>query len=46
LASQGEDQGNVKITMGAAEKFDRELYGITDSYDGYIAFKQTYSEPE
>ena len=41
LASQGEDQGNVKITMGAAEKFDRELYGITDSYDGYVAFKQT-----
>jgi flagellar hook-associated protein 2 len=41
LASQGEDQGNVKITMGAAELFDRELYGITDPYDGYVAFKQT-----
>jgi len=41
LASQGEDQGNVKITMGAAEKFDRELYGITDAYDGYVAFKLT-----
>ena len=41
LASQGQDQGTVKITMGVAEKFDRELYGITDSYDGYVAFKQT-----
>ena len=41
LTSQGEDQGNVKITMGAAEKFDRELYVITDLYEGYIAFKQT-----
>ena len=40
LTSQGEDQGNVKITMGAAEKFDRELYGITDPYDGYVSFKQ------
>jgi flagellar hook-associated protein 2 len=39
LTSQGEDQGNVKITMGAAELFDRELYGITDPYDGYVAFK-------
>ncbi|MBU8911499.1 MAG: hypothetical protein KOO65_09555, partial [Desulfobacterales bacterium] len=29
-----------KITMGAAEKFDRELYGITDPYDGYVSFKQ------
>ncbi|MDA3835928.1 MAG: flagellar filament capping protein FliD, partial [Spirochaetales bacterium] len=41
LVSQGGNQGNVKITMGAAEKFDRELYGITDPYDGYVAFKQT-----
>ncbi|MBW2644619.1 MAG: flagellar filament capping protein FliD [Deltaproteobacteria bacterium] len=41
LASQGEGQGNVKITMGAAEKFNRELYSITDPYDGYVAFKQT-----
>jgi flagellar hook-associated protein 2 len=41
LASQGGTHGNVKITMGAAEKFDRELYGITDPIDGYVAFKQT-----
>ena len=40
LSSQGGTQGNVKITMGAGEKFDRELYGITDQYDGYISFKQ------
>lgn len=40
LASQGESQGNVKITMGVAEKFDRALYDITDPIDGYVAFKQ------
>jgi len=40
LASQGGGQGNVKITMGAAELFDRELYGITDPIDGYVSFKQ------
>jgi flagellar hook-associated protein 2 len=40
LASQGETQGNVKITIGVAEQFDRELYGITDPIDGYVSFKQ------
>ena len=40
LASQGEAQGNVKVTMGVAELFDRELYGITDPIDGYVSFKQ------
>jgi len=40
LTSQGQAQGNVKITMGAAEKFDRKLYDITDSVDGYVSFKQ------
>jgi len=40
LTSQGENQGNVKITMGVAEKFDRKLYDITDSVDGYVSFKQ------
>ncbi|MBW2646837.1 MAG: flagellar filament capping protein FliD, partial [Deltaproteobacteria bacterium] len=40
LVSQGEAQGNVKITMGVAEKFDRKLYDITDSVDGYVSFKQ------
>ena len=40
LTSQGESQGNVKITMGVAEKFDRVLYDITDPIDGYVSFKQ------
>jgi len=40
LVFQGEAQGNVKITMGVAEKFDRKLYDITDSVDGYVSFKQ------
>jgi len=40
LTSQGESQGNVKITMGVAEKFDRALYDITDPIDGYVSFKQ------
>jgi flagellar hook-associated protein 2 len=34
------DVGNVKLTIGAAELFDRVLYNITDSYDGYVAFKE------
>jgi flagellar hook-associated protein 2 len=32
--------GDVKLTLGTAELFDRVLYSITDSYDGYLAFKQ------
>jgi flagellar hook-associated protein 2 len=39
LASQGEDQGNVKITMGAAEQFDRALYDITNEADGYFDYR-------
>ena len=35
------DVGNVKLTIGVAELFDRVLYNITDSYDGYVAFKET-----
>jgi flagellar hook-associated protein 2 len=34
------DVGNVKLTIGAAELFSRVLYNITDSYDGYVAFKE------
>ena len=34
------DIGEVKLTLGAAELFDRVLYNITDSYDGYLSFKQ------
>ena len=34
------DVGEVKLTLGAAELFNRALFYITDSYDGYVAFKQ------
>ena len=34
------DVGNLKLTIGTAELFDRALYNITDSYDGYVAFKE------
>jgi len=34
------DIGNVKLTLGAAELFDRALYKITDPLEGYVAFKQ------
>ncbi|NVL89821.1 MAG: flagellar filament capping protein FliD [Desulfobacterales bacterium] len=39
LASQGENQGNVKITMGVAELFDRVLYDITNEADGYLDYR-------
>ena len=32
--------GNIKLTVGVAELFDRALFNITDSYEGYVAFKQ------
>jgi flagellar capping protein FliD len=38
--AEGLDVGNVKLTLGTAELFDRVLFNITDSYDGYLAFKQ------
>lgn len=34
------DAGTVKVTLGVAELFDRALFSITDSIDGYVAFKQ------
>lgn len=34
------EAGIVNLTLGAGELFDRALYGITDSYDGYLSFKQ------
>lgn len=34
------DVGDVKLTLGAAELFDRALYRITDPLEGYVAFKQ------
>lgn len=33
--------GTVTLTLGVAELFDRALYGITDAYEGYAAFKMT-----
>ncbi len=34
------DAGNITVTLGVAELFDRSLFNITDSFDGYVAFKQ------
>jgi flagellar hook-associated protein 2 len=31
--------GNIKFTVGVAELFERALYNITDSIDGYVANK-------
>ncbi|MBU4037933.1 MAG: flagellar filament capping protein FliD, partial [Proteobacteria bacterium] len=32
--------GTIKLTLGVAELFDRTLFGITDTLEGYVAFKQ------
>ncbi len=34
------DVGTITLTLGVAELFERALYNITDSIDGYAAFKQ------
>jgi len=34
------DAGTVTLTLGVAELFERALFHITDSYEGYVAFKQ------
>ena len=34
------DAGTITLTLGAAELFDRVLFNITDSYEGYVSFKQ------
>jgi len=34
------DVGEVKLTLGVAELFNRALFYITDSYEGYVTFKQ------
>ena len=34
------DVGEVTFTAGVAELFERTLYNITDSYEGYVAYKQ------
>jgi flagellar hook-associated protein 2 len=33
--------GNIKLTLGIAELFDRTLFSITDTYQGYVGFKQS-----
>ena len=38
--AEGLDVGEIKLTLGTAALFDRVLFSITDSYEGYIAFKQ------
>ncbi len=38
--AENQDMGSVTLTIGVAELFDRALYNITDSYDGYVIFKQ------
>jgi len=35
------DIGTIKLTIGTADLFNRTLYNITDSYDGYVTFKKT-----
>lgn len=39
-AASGIDAGSVKITLGIAELFERALFSITDTYEGYATFKQ------
>ncbi|NLD35390.1 MAG: flagellar filament capping protein FliD [Desulfatiglans sp.] len=39
-ASTGEI-GKIKLTLGIAELFDRTLFSITDTYQGYVGFKQS-----
>ena len=34
------DAGSVTITLGIAELFDRTIFNIVDSFDGYVAFKK------
>ncbi|MCX5846818.1 MAG: flagellar filament capping protein FliD [Deltaproteobacteria bacterium] len=35
------DAGTLTLTLGTAELFSRSLFNITDSYEGYVSFKQT-----
>jgi flagellar hook-associated protein 2 len=42
----GTDAGTVKLTFGVAELYDRALFGITDSVDGYVTNKQESIQDE
>ena len=35
------DIGTIKLTTGVADLFSRILFNITDSYEGYVTFKET-----
>jgi len=37
--SGGVDAGKIKLTYGVAELYDRALFNITDSLEGYVPFK-------
>jgi flagellar hook-associated protein 2 len=39
-SAEGLDVGEIKLTLGTAELFDRVLFNIADAYEGYVAFKQ------
>jgi flagellar hook-associated protein 2 len=36
----GADVGEIKLTFGVAELYDRILFHITDSINGYVSYKQ------
>ena len=38
--SNAVNAGMLKLTLGVAALFERTLYNITDTVDGYVAFKQ------
>ncbi|MEW6667463.1 MAG: flagellar filament capping protein FliD [Thermodesulfobacteriota bacterium] len=38
--SDNTDVGTIKVTIGIAELFERALYTMTDSIEGYVTFKQ------
>ncbi|RJQ51091.1 MAG: flagellar hook protein [Desulfobacteraceae bacterium] len=39
-SSNDVEAGTIRLTLGVAEMFERTLYNITDTIDGYVAFKQ------
>ncbi|MCE5284081.1 MAG: flagellar filament capping protein FliD [Deltaproteobacteria bacterium] len=38
--ASGVDVGTIKLTFGVAELYDRALFTITDSIEGYVPFKE------
>ena len=35
------DVGTIQVALGVADQFDRTLFNIADSIDGYVTYKQT-----